>query len=86
MSHPYLISKLADPLFAIAIGSTSAVLRIQRDMRDQAIQEQSVTPSGITATATAAAAAKSEDVSLTKIAEIGARRIGRWWRGEFQGL
>lgn len=55
-------------------------------MRDQAIQEQSVTPSGITATATAAAAAKSEDVSLTKIAEIGARRIGRWWRGEFQGL
>ncbi|RAO70649.1 uncharacterized protein BHQ10_006661 [Talaromyces amestolkiae] len=76
--------RLADPLFAIAIGSTSAVLRIQRDLRDQTVQTQSVTPSGITATATAGA--KREDVSFTKIAEIGARRVGRWWRGDFQGL
>lgn len=75
-------NRIADPLFALLIGSTSAVLRIQRDMRDQSVQTESITPSGVTAVATA----KSEDVSLSKIAEIGARRIGRWWRGEFQGL
>ncbi|KAF3402409.1 hypothetical protein DPV78_004084 [Talaromyces pinophilus] len=82
MSHPYLISKVADPLFALLIGLTSAVLRIQRDMRDQSVQSQSIAPSGVTATTSA----KSQDVSLSKIAEIGARRVGRWWRGEFQGL
>jgi hypothetical protein len=74
--------RVADPLFALLIGSTSAVLRIQRDMRDQSVQSQSIASSGVIATASA----KSQDVSLSKIAEIGARRVGRWWRGEFQGL
>ncbi|EEA23024.1 hypothetical protein TMatcc_001889 [Talaromyces marneffei ATCC 18224] len=83
MSHPYLISKIADPVFALIIGSTSAVLRIQRDMRHESAQSQTSSPPGITATT---APAKTEDVSLSKIAEIGARRVGRWWRGEFQGL
>lgn len=59
------------------------MLRIQRDMRDQSAQSQNTTPSGGTA---GTASAKGEDVSLSKIAEIGARRVGRWWRGEFQGL
>ena len=85
---PLMLNKtrrIADPLFALLIGSTSAVLRIQRDMRDQSVQSpQSITPSAVTATATASA--KSQDVSLSKIAEIGARRVGRWWKGEFQGL
>ncbi|OOF96189.1 hypothetical protein ASPCADRAFT_130513 [Aspergillus carbonarius ITEM 5010] len=31
----YLISKLADPLFALSIGTSAALLRIQRDQREK---------------------------------------------------
>ncbi|PWY65323.1 hypothetical protein BO70DRAFT_366771 [Aspergillus heteromorphus CBS 117.55] len=31
----YLISKVADPIFALAIGTSAALLRIQRDQREK---------------------------------------------------
>ncbi|PYH92013.1 hypothetical protein BO71DRAFT_384372 [Aspergillus ellipticus CBS 707.79] len=31
----YLISKIADPIFALAIGTSAALLRIQRDQREK---------------------------------------------------
>ncbi|OJK03293.1 uncharacterized protein BO66DRAFT_385914 [Aspergillus aculeatinus CBS 121060] len=31
----YLISKAADPIFAFAIGTTAALLRIQREQREK---------------------------------------------------
>ncbi|EZF24779.1 hypothetical protein H112_02744 [Trichophyton rubrum D6] len=34
-AYPYLISKVADPLFAIVIGSSAAFIRIRREHRER---------------------------------------------------
>ncbi|KAH8704256.1 hypothetical protein BGW36DRAFT_423777 [Talaromyces proteolyticus] len=71
MSHPFLISKIADPIFALAIGASSAVIRIQRDHRTQAIQNGEE---------------DAQKFGLKKVLETGSRRAKMWWNGDFRGL
>lgn len=77
-------NRFADPVFALFIGTSSAFLRIQRDMRDeiaaadsQTQSQQGLPPHG---------QQTQPEVKFSEIWQIGARRVGMWWRGEFAGL
>ncbi|KAL1985545.1 hypothetical protein VTN96DRAFT_7765 [Rasamsonia emersonii] len=67
---PYLISKIGDPIFAVTIGAVSAVVRIRREQREQAVQ----------------AGRDEKSIGFGSILETGGRRVRRWWNGEFKGL
>ncbi|KAL1869274.1 hypothetical protein Plec18167_007940 [Paecilomyces lecythidis] len=66
-SAPYLLSKIGDPIFAFAIGTSAAFLRIQREERERHPD-------------------RANEIGFKTIFEIGQRRVGRWWRGEFKDL
>ncbi|PYI16194.1 hypothetical protein BO86DRAFT_392161 [Aspergillus japonicus CBS 114.51] len=63
----YLISKAADPIFAFAIGTTAALLRIQREQREKFPE-------------------RAKDIGIGGVVQLGARRVQRWWAGDFAGL
>ncbi|KAJ5888842.1 hypothetical protein N7495_008883 [Penicillium taxi] len=63
----YLISKLGDPLFALAIGVAASMTRIRRDIGEK-------TP------------AKASEIGYGTVAEVGQRRLQRWWNGDFEHL
>ncbi|KAL1967265.1 hypothetical protein VTN77DRAFT_3311 [Rasamsonia byssochlamydoides] len=69
-SYPYLISKIGDPLFALFIGTSSALVRIRREQREQAVQ----------------AGRDPNTIGLGSILETGSRRVRRWLNGEFKRL
>ncbi|OKL59069.1 hypothetical protein UA08_05849 [Talaromyces atroroseus] len=83
MSHPYLISKIADPLFALLIGSSSAYLRIQRDLSEEKQQSTNTTDASVQSQTQQG---RPPQVKAQEIWSLGARRVGMWWRGEFSGL
>ncbi|KAF3926781.1 hypothetical protein ABW21_db0209120 [Orbilia brochopaga] len=41
---PFLISRLGDPLFAVFIGSTAAVLRIRREEHEKGLPASQLWP------------------------------------------
>ncbi|KAL1971696.1 hypothetical protein VTN31DRAFT_2317 [Thermomyces dupontii] len=81
MAQPaYLISKIGDPLFALGIGFTSALLRIQRDRRDQLQQQQQQRQKQRWE------AQNDADASIGRILSTAGERIGRLLKGEYRGL
>jgi hypothetical protein len=63
----FVRNRIADPLFAIAIGASAATLRIQREQREQAVLE----------------GRDPKAIGLVTVLEVGDRRVRRWWNGDF---
>ncbi|KAB8069567.1 hypothetical protein BDV29DRAFT_182506 [Aspergillus leporis] len=63
----YLISKAADPIFALTIGVSAALLRIRRDQREKFPE-------------------RATEIGYWEILQLGGKRLGRWWAGDFEGL
>ncbi|KAJ9309201.1 hypothetical protein DTO271D3_8964 [Paecilomyces variotii] len=66
-SAPYLLSKIGDPIFALAIGASAAFVRIQREERERHPD-------------------RAKEIGIKTIFDMGQRRVGKWWRGEFKDL
>ncbi|KAL1997150.1 hypothetical protein VTN49DRAFT_8015 [Thermomyces lanuginosus] len=87
MAQPaYLISKIGDPLFALGIGFTSALLRIQRDRRDQLQQHRESTTGQQQQQRQRWEAQDDADASMGRIMATAGERIRKLLRGEYRGL
>lgn len=76
-SPSYLISKVADPIFALSIGTFAALVRIRREEVEKLLNSAAFNGDH---------SAAAKQIGFGHVFGLGARRVRRWWAGDFSGL